>query len=97
MNEEKLRKQIEENSKNITKALEQDQIDYLKSKLEYTENMLKYQKGLIKDKPIDKTYRYVEEDFYYSNVLDKKDFYYDKEDKYYYRKNEEWVGCCCDW
>ena len=93
MNEEKLRKQIKENSKNITKALEQDQIDYLKSKLEYTENMLKYQKGLIKDKPIDKTYRYVEEDFYYSNVLDKKDFYYDKEDKYYYRKNEEWAGC----
>lgn len=96
MNEEKLRKQIKENSKNITKALEQDQIDYLKSKLEYTENMLKYQKGLIKDKPIDKTYRYVEEDFYYSNVLDKKDFYYDKENKYYYRKNEEWAGCCYD-
>lgn len=95
MNEEKLRKKIEENNKNIVEALKQDQIDYLKSKLEYTENMLKYQQGLISEKPIDKTYKYVEEDFYYSNVLDKKDFYYDKEDKCYYRKNEEWVGCYC--
>lgn len=95
MNEEELKKQIEKNSKNIIEALKQDQIDYLKSKLEYTENMLKYQQGLIKDKPIDKTYKYFEEDFYYSNILDKKDFYYDKEDGCYYRKNEEWVGCYC--
>lgn len=95
MNEEELRKQIEENSKNIVEALKQDQIDYLKSKLEYTENMLKYQQGLIKENPIDKTYKYVEEDFYYSNVLDKKDFYYDEKDNCYYRKNEEWVGCYC--
>lgn len=57
--------------------------------------MLKYQQGLISEKPIDKTYKYVEEDFYYSNVLDKKDFYWDEEDKCYYRKNKEWVGCCC--
>lgn len=96
MNEEELRKQIEENSKNILEALRQDQEYYLKSQLEYTENMLKYQQGLIKDKPIDKTYKYVEEDFYYSNVLDKQDFYYDKEDECYYRKYKEWEGCCCD-
>lgn len=97
MNEEKLRKQIEENNKNIVEALKQDQIDYLKSKLEYTENMLKYQQGLIKDKPIDKTYKYVEEDFYYSNVLDKKDFYWDEKDNCYYMKDEtdiiKYNGC----
>lgn len=96
MNEEQLRKKIEENSKNIIEALKQDQIDYLKSKLEYTENMLKYQQGIIKDKPIDKTYKYVEEDFYYSNY-DKNDFYYDKEDRCYYIKDDsdkiKYNGC----
>lgn len=80
----------------MKEALRQDQEYYLKSQLEYIENMLKYQQGLIKDKPIDKTYKYVEEDFYYSNVLDKQDFYYDKEDEYYYRKYKECEGCCCD-
>ena len=32
--------------------------------------------------------KYYEEDFYYSNVLDKKDFYYDEEDNCYYMKDE---------
>lgn len=84
MNEEQLRKQIEENSRKILEMLKQNEIDYLKSQLKYTENMLKYQQGLISEKPIDKTYKYFKEDFYYSNVLDKKDFYYDKEDGCYY-------------
>ena len=41
--------------------------------------------------------KYYEEDFYYSNTLDKKDFYWDEEDKCYYMKSDvdmiKYNGC----
>lgn len=41
--------------------------------------------------------KYYEEDFYYSNILDKNDFYYDEKDNCYYMKDEtdviKYKGC----
>lgn len=74
MNEEELRKQIQKELQNTLKIINENRLNDLKYAVEHGH----YPKT-----------KYFPEDFYYSNVLDKKDFYWDEENKCYYRKNKE--------
>lgn len=85
MNEEELRKQIQKELQNTLKIINENKLNDLKYAIERGH----YPKT-----------KYFPEDFYFSNKINEDDikryFYWDDNDKCYYRKYKEWAGCCCD-
>lgn len=85
MNEEELRKQIQEEFHNTLKIINENRLNDLRYAIEHGH----YPK-----------IKYFPEDFYFSNKINdddiKKIFYWDDNDKCYYKINEEWRGCCYD-